>query len=185
MLSLKNYTGHSILNGTIRCGKLYVCLLTLVLSGCNRNQQLDFQQALPEVIDFNFHIKPILSDRCFACHGPDDKARKADLRLDEEAFAFKVLDSLQDIHTIKRGDLEKSELFQRVVSENDDQQMPPPESNLSLSDYEIELIKRWIEQGAEWKPHWSFIKPEKSALPKVEQTDWPKNDIDFYVLNKL
>ena len=166
-------------------GIVILCLFTLHISGCSQSEKQNFSQEFPEVIDFNFHIKPILSDRCYACHGPDENARKAEFRLDEEAFAFKVLDSLKDLHTIKRGDLEKSELYTRLVSTSDEQKMPPPESNLSISDYEIELIKRWIEQGAEWKPHWSFIKPEKASLPKVEQTDWPQNEIDYFVLDKL
>jgi hypothetical protein len=162
-----------------------ICSFTLLIAGCSQSETQNFSQPFPEVIDFNFHVKPILSDRCYACHGPDENARKAEFRLDEEAFAFKLLDSLTDVHTIKRGDLEKSELYTRLVSTYDEQKMPPPESNLSISDYEIELIKRWIEQGAEWKPHWSFIKTEKATLPKVEQADWPQNEIDYFVLDKL
>ncbi len=164
---------------------LLFILAGFMLSGCGSKDLQNFSDSLPEVVDFNFHIKPILSDRCFACHGPDANARKGELRLDEKAFAFSLLDSLKDHYVIKPGDLEKSELYQRIILDDQEQMMPPPASNLSLSGYEIELIKRWIEQGAEWKPHWSFIKPEKSALPKVGQSNWPQNAIDYFVLNQL
>ncbi len=164
---------------------LLIILIAFVLSGCGAQDAIVYEGNLPDEVDFNFHVKPILSDRCFACHGPDEGARKAGVRLDDEAFAFDLLDSLEDHYIIKPGDLEKSELYQRITNTNVEQKMPPLESNLSLSNYEIALIKRWIEQGAEWKPHWSFIQPEKSLLPKVEQTDWPQNAIDFFVLGKL
>jgi len=166
----------------IRC---YFIFLVFILSGCGSNEHRDFSTKLPEFVDFNFHIKPILSDRCFACHGPDVNARKGEVRLDQEAFAFKQLDSLEDTYVIKPGDLDKSELYQRIINEEDEQMMPPPTSNLSLSAYEIQLIKKWIQQGAEWKPHWSFIKPEKTVPPKVKQTEWPQNAIDYFVLDKL
>jgi len=76
-------------------------------------------------------------------------------------------------------------LYQRIISLEEERMMPPPASNLTLSAYEIALLKRWIEQGAEWKPHWSFIKPEKAALPKVMKSTWPKNEIDFFILAQL
>jgi len=164
---------------------LYFIFTIFMLSGCDRKDPIKYQGNLPDKIDFNFHIKPILSDRCFACHGPDDKARKAGVRLDDEAFVFNMLDSSNHTYILKPGNLKKSELYQRIINENEAKKMPPLESNLSLSDYEIALIKRWIEQGAEWKPHWAFIKPEKMELPKVAQKDWPQNDIDYFVLDKL
>lgn len=163
----------------------YFIFLGFILIACTSNRQQSFSETLPESIDFNFHIKPILSDRCFSCHGPDVKARKGDIRLDQEAYAFNLLDSVKGTYIIKPGDVEKSELFQRIKNEDKEQKMPPPESNLSLSEFEIGLIKKWIEQGAEWKPHWSFISPKKSSLPKVNETDWPLNAIDYFVLSKL
>ena len=163
----------------------YFILAFFLLPGCNNNDSATFQDDLPEIVDFNFHIKPILSDRCFTCHGPDDNARKGEVRLDEEKFTFNLLDPLKDHYVIKPGDLAKSALFQRIVNNDEEQKMPPPESNLQLSDYEIELIKKWIVQGAEWKAHWSFIQPEKTSLPKVKQTDWPQSAIDYFVLDRL
>lgn len=161
---------------------LLVIVLTILSCHTDHSALADLTSSSPEKVDFNFHIKPILSDRCFACHGPDDKARKADLRLDKEEFAFRVLDSIKHTFAIKPGNLKKSELYRRIISKEEDVIMPPPESNLHLSPYEIELLKRWIEQGAEWKPHWAFIPPQKASLPKVGEAGWPRNPIDYFVL---
>src|SRR5688572_23802271 len=114
-----------------------------------------FAGNLPEKVDFNHHIKPLLSDRCYACHGPDEKARKAKLRLDLKEGAFKSLEDGRFV--VKPGDLAKSEVFRRITASDPDDMMPPPKSNLSLSKDEIELIRRWIEQGAAWEGHWSFV----------------------------
>ncbi|MEZ4990462.1 MAG: DUF1553 domain-containing protein [Saprospiraceae bacterium] len=140
---------------------------------------------LPKTVDFNFHIKPILSDRCFACHGPDEKARKGDLRLDIEAGAFAMLDSSEQRYAIVPGDLKNSSLVHRITTSDPELVMPPPESNLSLSEYEIALLKKWIDQGAEWKDHWAFIPPVKPEPPKVSKDDWPVNEIDHFILAKL
>ncbi len=155
-----------------------------ILSSC-KDQTQSTRQRLPDQVDFNFHIRPILSDRCFACHGPDEKAREAELILCEKAHAYKLLDSAANHYVIKPGDLQRSELYQRIVSEDDEFMMPPPESNLALSDYERQLIKRWIKQGAEWKPHWSFITPQRNPLPRVRKADWPENPIDYFILARL
>jgi len=161
-------------------------VLLIIVNRCNQSTNDSISNnSIPETIDFNFHVRPILSDRCYACHGPDENARKGDLRLDLEANAFAPLDSLKQRFAIVAGNLEKSQLVHRIVSPDPEELMPPPESNLTLSPREIEILKRWIEQGAEWKPHWSYIEPEKSVLPEVKQTDWPQNAIDYFVLNKL
>ena len=131
---------------------LLFCIVSLfVIIACTNNDSYVFNVDLPEKVDFNFHIKPILSDRCFSCHGPDAGARKANVRLDEETFAFMLLDTLEKNYVIKPGHLNKSEVYKRISTDDAEQKMPPPESNLSLSEYEIALIKKWIEQGAEWK----------------------------------
>ena len=141
--------------------------------------------SLPKKIDFNNHIRPILSDKCFACHGPDDKTRKADLRLDTKEGAFAVLKDYDDRYAIVPGDPEASEVAYRIFAEDTTEVMPPPEFKLTLSEYEKELIKKWIEQGAEYKPHWSFVPPEKTPLPEVSDEEWAKNEIDFFILSKL
>ena len=125
---------------------------------------------LPQKVDFNYHIKPLLSDRCYACHGPDEKARKAKLRLDVKESAFKG-----DI--IKPGRPDQSELIRRITATDPDDHMPPPESNLSLNADEIALLRRWIEQGAEWGKHWSFV-----PLPEVQD---PNASIDTFVREPL
>jgi hypothetical protein len=138
---------------------------------------------LPEVVDFNFHVRPILSDRCFACHGPDDRARKADLRLDRPENARAELPSGR--RAIVPGRPGRSELATRIMSTDPSVAMPAPESRLTLDDREKALLIRWIEQGAEWKPHWAFIPPAKPVPPAGKTVGWARNDIDRFVLATL
>ena len=140
---------------------------------------------LPKEIDYNLHIKPLLSDRCFACHGFDKNARKADLRLDTPEGAFAALSENKGGHAIVPKDVHSSEVFNRLYSDDPELMMPPPESNLSLTEYEKALITRWIEEGAEYKPHWSFIKPEKPELPQPKEKAVVENEIDHFILAKL
>ncbi len=170
----------------VRCW--FSAALIISLAGCESASQDNVQQAyqeLPDKVDFNFHVKPILSDRCFKCHGADEKVRKAGLRFDVKEGAFALLDSAENRYAIVPGDLEKSQLPHRISSTDPDFMMPPPESNLSLNEYEIRLLKRWIDQGADWKPHWSFIPPKKADLPEVKDQEWPRNPIDHFILAKL
>jgi hypothetical protein len=160
------------------------------LGGCNRTESASIvsdslQALLPATVDFNFHVKPILSDRCFACHGPDPNKREANLRLDTEEGAYAAIDSLGERHAIVKGNLDKSMLFQRITSKDPDEVMPPANSNLTLSEFEIAILTRWLEQGAQWKEHWSFIPPDKPEVPKVKKQEWVKNPIDHFVLNRL
>ena len=141
--------------------------------------------ALPDVVDYNFHIKPIISDRCFKCHGPDKAKQESELGLHDEAGLFKALKDDPSHHVIVPGHPETSELYRRITTTDPDQMMPPPESNLALDDRERALIKKWIEQGAVYKQHWAFIPPVKPALPKVKNKAWVKNEIDYFVLQKL
>jgi hypothetical protein len=126
-------------------------------------------------VDFNRQIKPILSDRCYLCHGPDEGTREADLRFDDEEEASAAIES---------GEPDDSELIARIFSTDDDQ-MPPADSNLSLNEEEKELMKRWIAEGAVWEQHWSFVAPEKATPPKVQNKKWPANEIDQFVLHQL
>ncbi|MEM7372320.1 MAG: PSD1 and planctomycete cytochrome C domain-containing protein [Bacteroidota bacterium] len=140
---------------------------------------------LPKEVDYNFHIRPILADNCYACHGPDANQRKADLRLDTEEGAYAGLKDTPGRFALVPGHPEQSELFLRVSQTDTSELMPPPESNLSLTDREIALLERWVAQGAEYKKHWSFIPPTQHALPKVKKKDWLKNEIDHFILAKL
>jgi hypothetical protein len=127
-------------------------------------------------VEFNRDIRPILSDACYHCHGPDKAKRKAGLRLDSETSAAKV---------IKAGKATESELYRRVSSTDADVQMPPPKSGRKLDTRQIELLRRWIEQGAQWQKHWAFIPPKTPALPKVKDAGWPRNGIDYFILDRL
>jgi len=136
-------------------------------------------------LDYNFHIRPILSDKCFACHGPDEAQRQSGLRLDTEEGAYAALEDQKNRFAIVPGDLEASELWHRITSTDTAEVMPPPSSNLKLSAEEIDLLTRWIEQGAEYKPHWAFIPPQSPNLPKVRHRDWVQNEIDYFTLAKM
>ncbi len=139
---------------------------------------------LPETIDFNFHVRPILSDRCYPCHGPDENARKGEFRLDDETEVFaKRVDS--DVIPVVPGNPRKSALIFRILQEDPEMMMPPPESKLSLTAPEKAILVKWVRQGAEWKKHWAFIPPIKALLPKVQNSDWPENEIDHFVLHRL
>ncbi len=146
------------------------------LGGCGRQTygSDSLLAVLPEEIDFNFHVKPILSDRCFACHGPDANKREGNLRLDTEEGAFAALDSPGKRHAVVAGNLGKSHLFARIITKDPEEIMPPPASNLQLSEYEIALLARWIDQGAKWKEHWSFIAPRRPEMPKLKNPGWDK-----------
>lgn len=160
----------------------------MLLANCNRSTPAAGTTSagkLPDRIDFNFHVKPLLSDRCFACHGPDDNAREAGLRLDLEESAYAALKEMPEAHAIVPGKPGESMVYLRIVSDDPDLKMPPPSSNLKLSEYEIKIIEKWIKQGAEYEKHWAFLPPEKTALPQVNKKDWPRNDIDRFVLSKM
>lgn len=138
---------------------------------------------LPEQVDFNLHVRPLLSDRCFACHGPDANKRESGYRLDTEEGAFKAMKDRPGVFGIVAGNTEKSEVIHRIFSDNPDEIMPPPASNLMLSENEKKLLSRWIVQGAKWKKHWSFIPVEEPPTPK--KTDWTQNNIDRFVAKKF
>jgi hypothetical protein len=136
-----------------------------------------------EPVDFNRDIRPILSSHCFKCHGPDDKVREAGLRLDSHAAATAKLES--GSLPIVPGEPSKSELVRRILSADVDEQMPPRAANKPLSAEQKKLLQAWIEQGAKYAPHWAFVSPQRPVLPKVKQTEWPQNEIDYFILAKL
>ncbi len=140
---------------------------------------------MPEVVDYNFHIKPLLSDRCYKCHGPDANKRKAGLRLDLETSAYEELPENPGNFAIVRGHPEQSQLYRHIISEDPDIMMPPPDSKLRLNAYEKDLIKKWIDQGGKYQKHWAFIAPVKRDIPKVAGDTWSQNEIDDFVLEKL
>ncbi|MBC7892291.1 MAG: DUF1549 domain-containing protein, partial [Sphingobacteriaceae bacterium] len=168
---------------------LGVCATLLLYQGCGGPTVPDEVATalgqLPEKLDFNIHVKPILSDKCFACHGPDKTKQKAGLRFDlpESAFAYQSKESGR--HALVPGSRGKSEVVARILSANPKERMPTPESHLTLSAEEKATLLRWIEDGAEYKPHWSLVAPVKPEIPEVKKEGWVKNDIDRFVLKKL
>lgn len=159
----------------------------MLISGCGREAPdlLAAGPPIPDKIDFNYHIKPILADRCFPCHGPDKNKQKAGLALHEKDLALAELAENPGHFAIVPGKPSKSEVYRRIISTDPDRLMPPPESNLNLSPYEIQVLKKWIEQGAEYRPHWSFIPPVKPGVPAVKNRDWVRNPIDAFVAARL
>ena len=133
-------------------------------------------------VDYSRDILPILSSKCFACHGPDRIARKAGLRLDERASATKPAKSKAT--PIVPGKPADSELVRRILAE-DDERMPPMKGGKTLTDAEKRLLQRWIDEGAPYAIHWAFIRPAPSALPSVKNSAWIKNEIDAFILAKL
>ncbi|MFP5042339.1 DUF1553 domain-containing protein [Parasediminibacterium sp. JCM 36343] len=166
----------------------FFILGSLFFIGCDKiDLPKDVEQAMvdvPEKVDYNIDVKPILSDKCFSCHGPDAKKQKADLRLDIADFAYtKVTES--GLKAIKPGSLSKSEIIHRILSEDADYQMPTKESHLQLTPQEKAILIKWVKEGAKYKPHWAFVAPEKPDVPSVQNKGWARNDIDKFVLKRL
>ena len=134
-------------------------------------------------VDFNREIRPLLAKKCFACHGPDDSYREAGLRLDQRDGAVKELES--GTTAIVPGRSASSELARRISAANESERMPPKETGITLSEQQISLLKRWIDEGASYAPHWALVKPTRRKLPAVRQKGWPANGIDYFVLARL
>jgi hypothetical protein len=133
-------------------------------------------------IKFNQDVRPILSENCFQCHGPDVNSRKAKLRLDEKSSA--TLDRAGTSAVIP-GNPNASELIARIYSSDPDEVMPPPKTKRLLTNEQKDILKQWIAEGAEFESHWSYSKPVRPTLPVVKDTKWPKNEIDSFILAKL
>lgn len=136
-------------------------------------------------VDFNFQIRPLLSDRCFQCHGPDERTRKAKLRLDLADQSTAVRDAKTGRRAIAPGRPDESELYRRVTATNPSLLMPPRSSNLALTAEEKELLRHWIEQGAEYQPHWAFLPVGEVAVPAVAGAPTPSHPIDAFVRARL
>src|SRR5687767_10923634 len=133
-------------------------------------------------VRFNRDIRPILSDNCFACHGPDEKKRKADLRLDTKEGLFT---KLENGAPVVPGNVKDSEMLRRVTSHDEEDVMPPPKTGKTLTPRQIDLLRRWVEQGAQWEGHWSFIPPVRPTQPKTTDGKWAGNPIDAFILSRL
>ncbi|MGX5816776.1 PSD1 and planctomycete cytochrome C domain-containing protein [Chitinophaga lutea] len=157
---------------------LALAILTAFIA-CNGGRRT--AEKLPEEVDYNFHIRPILSDKCYTCHGPDANKREAGLRLDIRDSAFKALRETPGGFAFVAGKPHQSEAYKRIISDDSSYRMPPPNSNLQLTEREIRLIEKWIRQGAVYKPHWAFVPPKKPALPKTAGEGWARNEIDRFI----
>src|SRR5690606_14381077 len=136
-----------------------------------------------EPVQFNRDIRPILSNHCFNCHGPDAGTREADLRLDNRAGLLG--DGKDAAGVIVPGQIEESPLWQRISSSDPFEQMPPPEYGKPLTAQQKELIRQWIEQGAAWQGHWAFVPPTRPAVPQVQRGQWPANAVDSFLLARM
>lgn len=169
---------------TLRRQNLFVLGFAIAaLFSCKDGDKVGNEMTEIDQVSYNFHIRPILSDKCFACHGPDANKREADLRLDVEEAAFAALKENPNKFAVVPGKPDESEVYHRIISEDPGELMPPAESNLKLSENEIAIIKKWIEQGAKYEPHWAFVKAEKSDIPN--QSDWGANEIDKFTFKKM
>lgn len=141
--------------------------------------------SLPADLDYNLHVKPILSDKCFACHGPDKAKQKAGLRLDIAENAYAQLEESPGKVAIAKGSLQRSEVFHRILSSDPEYLMPTPESHLNLSNREKAILIKWIKDGAEYQPHWAFVAPKKPKIPRIQNKAWAKNPIDHFIAQSL
>ncbi len=143
--------------------------------------QLGLPIAVPAAdapLSYNEHIRPILVENCFSCHGADSASREADLRLDRRDDAI-------EYGAIVPGDPDSTVMLDRVYADDPDEVMPPPETKKTLSAEQKALLTRWVKEGAEYEPHWSFIPPTRPPLPEVQKTDWVRNPIDQFILARL
>lgn len=132
-------------------------------------------------VDFNRDIRPLLSDNCLKCHGPDAETREADLRLDRTESVF----AKRDKPLLVPGRPDESELLRRIMSSSDDEVMPPRSSKKRLTDAQKQLIRRWIAEGAKWEEHWAWIPPKKPVVPPVQRDNFVRSDIDRFVLKRI
>ena len=151
----------------------------------SNNKQQYINAEFTDIVNYNFDVKPILSDKCYTCHGPDDKARQADLRLDFVNGISDFLNNDTNHSIIDLNNPQSSEIIKRIYSNDKGYFMPPPESNLKLSVNEKEILKKWIEQGAKWDSHWSYNKPEYPKPPETSHSAWINNEIDNFISKKF
>lgn len=174
----------NVLRGLRTTIVMFLVILTCV--ECNEcmadSQKIDESLGISTTIDFNRHIRPILSEKCFHCHGPDASSREADLRLDLEESA-KL--NRGGYAVVAEGNTEGSELLSRISSEDEYERMPPPESGKTVTPAEIELLRSWIEKGANWSMAWAYVPPEEIAAPSPKNDHWSRNWIDKFILSRL
>ena len=145
----------------------------------SRVVMLDAQVGQPQPVSFNREVLPILANNCFACHGPDEKKRETKFHFDTEEGMFLKKG------VIERGNASESLLVEKITEPNPKDRMPPPESGHVLTERQIDLLRRWIDQGAKWDTHWAYVAPKRPELPAVSQMSWVRNPIDQFILARL
>lgn len=138
--------------------------------------------ATAQELDFTRDVRPILSNACFQCHGPDEQSREADLRLDQKDGLFRTA---YEVTVVKPGHPSESELVHRILSNDPDVMMPPPAANKPLSEQQKQVLVRWIQRGAPWQEHWSFVLPQKPVPPVIADSSWGLNEIDQFLLARM
>jgi cytochrome c553 len=165
--------------GSSRVRRTGSLLFALGLVAASAAEAQDAKPSVPQAkVEYNRDIRPILSDMCFACHGFDSAARKADLKLH-------LRDAAIEKKAIVPGQPDESELLLRILSTDPNEVMPPPASKKVVTDAQKDMLRRWIAEGAEYQPHWSYIAPTRAALPAVKNEAWVKNPIDRFILARL
>jgi len=164
-------------------GYAALCLLIVSLSCGFDSEAAEPGSSKTRTVDFNREVRPILAKNCFACHGQDEAKRAKGLRLDQRESAVKPLKSGET--AIVPGDADSSALFLRITEEDDTLRMPPRKSGNRLKSFEVEILRSWIEQGANYAPHWSLVAPEARPFPALRNKAWPRNGIDMWILARL
>ncbi len=161
---------------------LSVCSLAIVTAAAGTHARAAGGQAGAEPVNFQRDVRPIFADNCFQCHGPDEGSRQAELRLDTQDGA---LAARPRGAAVVPTDIDASTLYQRIAHEDDRRRMPPVASNKTLSDDQIDLLRRWIAEGASWDQHWSFVEIARAAPPAVTDEAWVRNPVDRFILSRL
>src|ERR1043166_6635243 len=160
---------------------LLVGMMTLLPASAQ--QAAKVSESIPDKIQFNRDIRPIISENCYKCHGPDPKARKGDLRLDTKEGAFAEIEKGK--FPIVAGKPDQSEIWHRITSKDAEEKMPPAKSGKKLTPIQIATLRKWIEQGAEYQGHWAFTAPKKAAAPAVKNASWGRTPVDAFLLARL
>src|SRR4029453_9111402 len=162
----------------VQIGAASAALIAL-LSAASLKASAQASSSAPAPLSFNRDIRPILSNNCFACHGPDEKKRETDFHFDTKEGMF-----LEE-GIVVPGSAAKSVLVKKITEPDPKDRMPPPDSGHALTDAQIALLKRWIDEGARWDTHWAYTAPSRPEPPAVRQTQWVRNPIDQFILARL
>src|SRR5262249_586613 len=162
---------------------IFACQLIFITETGAQTASPAAQEKDQRKLSFNQTIQPILSENCYACHGPDPGARKAKLRLDRAEFAYAPHDKSGP--AILPGQPDRSPLVRKIEARNPKDRMPPPEAHKTLKPEQIALLREWVKQGAVYEEHWSFLAPKPQSVPEVKQKEWVRNAIDNFILDRL